>query len=327
MIITSCGLHNNDTRIEKFPKTVSISGNTVKDIELTTDWAHLVVVDTFLVIQKTEAPFINIFSTNTHKLLSEFGAQGSGPNEFEMPDLLKQIFYDQGNNSPVISLYDIITRRISRVNILKTIYDEDNAIEQERIPELNDVLVYFFHKDDSLLLATPEVGGRFVTYNYTSSRKKYTPFIPELDVEMKDDTKSTIYRSFVAVNKKRNRFVAAPTFLNELNFFDLQGNYINSTIISPRDNLTPPLGNQSLPSGIKRYFASLEEVDHKIYTLKTGADEGKIQVFDWDGNPLEQYLFALSSRVGSFAYDKNHQQFYVYFPDEEPYNIYTYPLN
>jgi len=331
-IFASCGSPRSDTSnqdiiVKEFPKTATISGTPAKDIEITTRWANLVVVDTFLVIQKIESPFVNIYSTNSYQLLAEIGTKGSGPNEFEMPSLLKQVSYDEGNNSPVITLDDIATGRISKVNILKAIEGKNDAITQARTPELDDVRVYLFYKDDSLLLATPETGGRFVTYNYTTSRKKYTPYVPELDVEMKDYTKSSIYRSFVAVNKKRNKFVAAPMFLNELNFFDLQGNYTNSTIISPRDKLLPPPGNQSLPTDIKRYFASLEAVNGKIYTLKTGADEGKIQVFDWDGNPLEQYTLEADSRIGSFAYDKIHKQFYVYLPNKEPYNIYTYPLN
>tara|TARA_A100000171_G_C2122284_1_gene141466 strand:+ start:149 stop:1192 length:1044 start_codon:yes stop_codon:yes gene_type:complete len=318
---------NQDIIVKEFPNTAILSGKPAKEIILTTTWANLVVVDTFLVIQKREAPFIKIYSTNSHKLLGEIGTQGSGPNEFEMPDMLKQTSYDKQNNSPVIRLYDIGTNRISEVNILKVIKGSDNAITQERAPDLNSVTVTLHHIDDSLFLANPETGGRFVILNSSTKDTTYIPFIPVLDVEMKDYTKFVIFQSSVVVNKKRNRFVAAPTYLDELNFFDLKGNYIRSTIISPRENLLPPPGIQILPEGIKRYFSSLVEVDHKIYTLKTGADEGKIQVFDWDGNPLAQYTLEADSRIGSFAYDKIHQRFYVCFPDEEPYNIYTYPVN
>ncbi|MGW8122539.1 hypothetical protein ACV07N_07740 [Roseivirga echinicomitans] len=318
---------NQDIIVKEFPKTAILSGKPAKEIMLTTTWANLVVVDTFLVIQKREAPFIKVYSTNSHQLLGETGTQGSGPNEFEMPDMLKQTSYDKENNSPVIRLYDIGTNRISKVNILKVIEGNDNAITQERAPDLSSVTVTLHHIDDSLFLANPETGGRFVILNSSTKDTTYIPFIPELDVEMKDYTKSSIFQSFVLVNKKKNRFVAAPMFLNELNFFDLQGNYIHSTIISPRENLLPPPGIQALPTGIKRYASSLVEVENKIYASRRGPDEGKIQVFDWDGNPLEQYTLEADSRIGSFAYDKIHNQFYVCFPDEEPYNIYTYPLN
>ena len=317
---------NQDIIVKEFPNTAILSGKPTKEIILTTTWANLVVVDTFLVIQKREAPFIKIYSTNSHKLLGEIGTQGSGPNEFEMPNLLKQISYDEENDSPVVTLYDIATRRISKINILKAFENENNAITQERIPEINDILVLLFHKDDSLLLARPETGGRFVIYNYSNSRVVHTPFVPELQVPVSDYAKSLIYSSFVAINKKKKKFVAAPTFLNELNFFDLQGNYINSTIISPREKLLPPPEKEIFPSGMERYFSSLEAVENKIYVSKRGPDEGKIQVFDWDGNPLEQYTLDHNSRIGSFAYDKIHKQFYVYFPNEEPYNIYTYSL-
>jgi hypothetical protein len=293
---------------------------------LTTTWANLVVVDTFLVIQQRQAPFIKIYSTNNHKLLAEFGTQGSGPNEFEMPDLLKEISYEKQNNSPIVTLYDIGSNRISQVNIFRVIENTDDAITQERAPDLNSVTVILYHNDDSLFLANPETGGRFVIHNEATNETKYVPFVPELDEEMKEHTKSSIFQSFVIVNKKRNKFVAAPTFLNELNFFDLQGNYINSTIISPREKLLPPPGIQALPTGIVRHSSSLVEIENKIYVLKRGPDEGKIQVFDWDGMPIEQYILEANSRIGSFAYDKIHKQFYLCFPDEEPYNIYTYPL-
>ena len=299
----------------------------LKDIELTTRRVNLIVVDTFLVIMKSESPFINIYNTNNHQLLGAIGTQGSGPNQFELPSLIKQISYDEENNSPLVTLYDVATRRVSKVNIFKAVNNESDAIQQELVREIEDVVILLSYKDDSLLLAVPESGGRFVRYDYITSKKTYIPYIPEYEVQVSDQAKMTIFASFIAVNKNKNKFVAAPRYLNELNFFDLQGNFLYSTIISPREKLPPPPGIKLLPPGIKAYFTIIEEVDDKIYTLKRGPDESKIQVFDWDGNPLEEYILKTPSRMSYFTYDKVHNQFYVYFLDEEPYNIYTYPLN
>ena len=41
---------------------------------------------------------VQIYSTNSHKLLAEFGKRGRGPKEFIRPLLIKQTSYDPTNN-------------------------------------------------------------------------------------------------------------------------------------------------------------------------------------------------------------------------------------
>lgn len=339
IFIASCS-SSGDKRIKSFPQSISIKGEVCKSISFyTSSSVNMIVVDTFLVAQKKDESLLHIYSTNTHSLLGKVGKIGYGPKEFQFPDVVKQFHYDQENNSPVITMYDVARRRFSQINLFKALENAKGDIKQEPVYEINDYLTYLFHRDDSIMVATPEIGGRLLLYNYTKEEKIFIPYVPE--IELVEFKKSEVYRSAVAVNLEERKIVAAPAMLNELNFFDFNGNLIGSSLLDSRDKITKKfqrLNKGRFDDSVRLYIYAIEQTDDAIIALnidnelqKLGKIEKrepmKFQFFDWDGNAIKEYTLDDKRNISAFTYDKIHNRIYAYSHEEKDFNIVMYDLN
>jgi len=117
------------TLVSEFPKEEHLKGIPIKNIMIQSKGnVNLLSIDSFLVIQKREEKYFQIYNTNNYELLSEFGTKGRGPNEFIFPELLNQISYDKITNSPLFCVYDYNRRKFTRINIINAINKRTNEV-------------------------------------------------------------------------------------------------------------------------------------------------------------------------------------------------------
>lgn len=331
---------NNITLINEFPKEEHIKGIPINNIAFHSKGnVNLIAIDSFLVIQKSEDSFFKIYSTFNYDLLSEFGTKGRGPNEFIFPELLNQTSFDKTNNSPLICVYDYSRRIFTKINIKNAVnYQTNEVFIIELIPNYPQYFTYFFYRDDDLLIATPESEARFVFYFDSIRSFKTVPYLPNPDFSINEELKSFIYRSASYVNKNSGLLVSAPILLGEIDFFDLNGNYLSSSIFSPRDNLRKDLinfKNNGKGYDPKYYIVQLHANDNYIYALnydnyqtsfleKHSFSNQSILVFDWKGRPVKKYLLDNTHFIKSFAVDWENNRFYGYCSDGLEHPVFVF---
>jgi len=331
LLFTSCKEENT------IQQSKSLEGAPVESIKIYSGGnVNLAVIDTFLVIQKSEEPFIHIYNTNTHQKLVEFGKKGRGPDEFLGPSLMKQISYDSSNNSPLIKIFDYKRQEINTINIFHAI--ENKVIKtQEALDSNGNFLLYFFYKDEDFYVATPENKGRFVIYNYNTSEINITPYLPETDFDIPKLDLSAVYRSTSFVNIDKELIASASYFFGQLDFFDLKGNHIRSTTFEPSNKFENELKAGS--DSWKNIQLGIDDLDAKgeyifglnfnnsisTYLTPKRTNNPKIQVFNWEGLAIKEYT--LDNRlITAFAIDTNHDRIYAYSPNEEDHNIVIYKM-
>lgn len=329
------GCQSNQESIN-FPRSQSLSGQPVENIEVYSKGnVYLTVADTFLVIQKNKEPFVQIYSTITHKLLSEFGKEGKGPGEFIGPSLQKQVDYDPTNNSPVIYIFDYKRQILSKINILNIIKG-DNVILQEKLPG-DSFLTFFHYRGDNYYIASPASRGRFQIYNYQTSKDTTIPYLPKTDFKIPPQTLPVVYRTTAVINVEKSIMAAAPLYLGELDFFDLKGNYLRSSIWTQRDKFKMELtaGSESFET-IKNQIVDIDAKDGLIYGLnrnvsvvnstdRNSKPNMKVQIFNWKGDAVKEYSLD-DRRIMYFAIDSVHNRIYAYSPDEKNNNLITYQM-
>lgn len=325
--------------ISKFTETIKLSGVPIKNIELASTNANMVVIDSLLIIQTRQEPFIHIYNTKNYKLLAETGSKGRGPNEFIRPEL--QNFISYKDSTPLINIYDYTRRRITQVNVYNAIYQKGDVFDQKPLPEnIKDYLNHFFYYDNNHLIASSENGGRFYIYNRKSKKSLRIPYLPKLDFNIKKPWLYGIYRSATVVNTKENKFASAPIGLGQLDFFNLEGKYIKSSVFeSSKEDVKSELSKKEHKKiNIKFQIADITAKDDFIYALNfnnrlitvnedpSNIDNMKIQVFDWNGKAKKEYM--LDKRyITSFAVDVKNHTFYGYSPNESKNNIISYKFN
>jgi len=329
--------------INEFPKSEKLVGKPIEEISvLASGNVNLICVDSFLVVQKSNEPVIQIYNNKTFELLAEFGKKGRGPEEYIFPNLLNQTSFDSTNSSPVVCIYDHNRRRFFKVNILYAVENMVDKIYTEvPIPKYNKYFTYFFYRDDDLMIATPENGSRFVIYKDSTSSYKDVPFIPTPDFTIPEPELTSVYRSASFVDIDRGLMVSAPLYMGEIDFFDLDGNYLSSSIFSPREALKKDLANYNRASYDPKYHivelhanknfviafnynnnqGSLKDKDS--YTLSNHS----IMVFDWQGNPIKKFVLDKRYFIKSFAVDWGGNRFYGYCSDENEHNIIMYEFD
>ncbi len=342
-IIISCKHNESNLKIiSKFPDKELIKGEPIKEINLYSKGnVNLISIDSFLVIQKSEEPHFQIYSTKNYKILSEFGKNGKGPNEFISPELLNQTSYDTSNNSPVICVYDYTRRNFTKINIFNIIKDQTNqTLDNIPIPRYNQYFTYFFYRDNDLMIATPESKWRFVIYRDTLQNFHNVPYIPSVDFSIGEELKTIVYRSTSYINKKDGVMASAPLLLGEIDFFSLEGQHLSSSIFSSREILKNDLENKNKIKGNnpKYFIEDLHANDNYIYALnydnyqndfyENGSYSNQsILVFDWKGNPVKKYILDKNHFIKSFAVDWDNNRFYGYNSDEIDNTIIVYQVN
>jgi len=339
LILSFLGCSKEESGLVLFPETNEVSGKALKEIEIITAGnVNLAVVDTLLVVQKNEDKIINIFSTNSYKLLAEIGRTGDGPYEFKMPELLNP----EKNDSTRIKVYDYIRRKLTTLDLKKLLNKDENIFEIQKIPtQINTFLPYFFYLDKNLLLATPEENTFFTIYNLKKDKTINIPYPITFNITQENERfyYKNIYRPALSYNTDKRIIATSPLMLPVIMLYDLKGNLFKTVNFDQQafEKIKEKVNQHSKIFPNLTYFISeIEQLDDNIYCLNVNnpyeieekkRNNPKILVFDWELKPIKEIVLTDKRNIASFAYDKKHNRLYTYCPDEENYNLVVYDLN
>lgn len=134
---------------------------------------------------------------------------------------------------------------------------------------------------------------------------------------------------------------AEPYLLGQLDFFDMQGNYLRSTHFEKSEGLEEALVNSKINPNLfdtKVFISDMDASSDFIYGLSRNnmgksisnpevRSPHKILVFDWEGNPVKEYVLADRRNVPSIAVDERNKRIFAYCPEEDEHNlvVYSYP--
>ena len=335
-----------DIVVDEFPVTTELKGYPATTIEAySKGHVFLSVVDSFLILLKShisfaEERFISIYSTNTHKLLARTVTKGRGPGEFLDPVFTGQIEYNTNNNHPIVYIYDSGRNRLTLLDVNETVNNNQHVNGQILLPQIGYNINSLFYYSDSLLVATffpqPESqDGRFLIYNNRTKQTIVIPHLHDLGLTFDDAHRFMIYYSFCSVNIKEQYIAASAIQMGEVHYFDLNGDYIKSTIFYPREELIDVLQNKVATSDPYFFVNELKTEDGLLYALNLDNFEDDLSktmkykdisllVFDSNGYPVEKYIFSDNRYVSHFAIDKLHKRIYTFCPNEAEHNIIVY---
>ncbi|SFT86378.1 TolB-like 6-blade propeller-like [Algoriphagus locisalis] len=293
---------------------------------------NLLVVDTLLIVQKSTEPFLEIYDTNTHKLMTTFGKHGEGPGEMLVPELINQREFENG--SPIITVFDYERRIVNKINLKNLIQENEPVLKQNPLPFKGNYVVYFFHADQDFILGTTEANGRFTHYSYEHDSVHFIPFVPTLEIDVDERNKSHIFRSSVTVNKNKGLIAAFPILLGSVNFFDLDGELLRNTNFDDPEKFLQGFEekDEDERSLVNVFVRDSDSDDAYIYGLNlnnrssdlTGSilpKKMQIEVFDWEGSHIKQYVLNDDLPSESFAFDEKHNRFYTYCRECEDSNL------
>jgi hypothetical protein len=228
MLFACVSKRESEITIASFTEASELSATPIEVIELAyKGWVSLMVLDTFLVIQRGVEPLFQVYSTTDHSLLLEIGNIGDGPMEFSNAlSILKQIDFDVDNGSPKLHIADLRRQRILHINLLEKIQNPSAEYESEPLETFSGAFFpYLFYSDENLLLAQQEGFTRLLIYDKNTRQSRFIRAEPTLPFQIHPDLWSSVYRSSAVLNREANLIALAPTLLGQVDFFTLSGEY------------------------------------------------------------------------------------------------------
>lgn len=334
-ILISCEV-TDKYKIEEFPIVQNLKGEKINTIDPYM-LVNMDVIDTFLIIVNSNGNnIIQIYSTVSNLLVKETGKIGQGPGEFLTPQFAGNYTCNESDDKS-ISIYDCSRRRYTKVNVIKTLDLDSLVYKSERLPNDLGYVSQLFYKNDSVIYYEGEGEGRFSIYNTNSLYKKRIPYItPKLNFSINKDSEYFIFKSQVSINISKNVVVATPLFLGQIDFFNLKGEYLHSTVFEEQLNMKEAFQSQNITKAdAKRFIVSIKSDVDFIYTLngnihnKDLGEQRKninteLLIFNWQGKPIKKIQF--DRRITRFAVDAKNQCVYGYSPYESDWPIIKYEL-
>lgn len=326
-ILTGC---NFADKPQKFEDTKQLRATAIPEIEILSKGnVYLAVLDTFLIVGKSNAPFIEVFSTKSHRKVFDLGEEGEGPREFLGPTLIETQQGGFFSKSSFFFVHDFKKNQISRIDLQNV---EEN-FKVRNIPKMESYLPFIHYAGSDHLIGTPEAGGHVSIFSLSEGSYKSIPYLPELSIDIPKQALSDLYRPAVTVHEKSRKMAVAPIYLGELDIFNFNGELLSRSMYSDVNQHKDEIekGTAYL-SELTQGIIELESTDDLIYGLNTKTPVkllngykrySTIQVFDWNGNPLTEYELE-GTGIISFALDPLNNRLYTYDEALDSINISYY---
>lgn len=266
--------------------------------------------------------------------MAEGGKKGEGPLEIMRPKLLNNTVKDPITNGSILQVFDFARMRINQFNVMDMLNKQQPYNTPKTLPNVDGFFMNFNYNDHEKFIAAPEE-GRFLIHKYGDTINIIVPFIPKLDFDLEGLDRVLVYQSSLAIDHEKKLMATTTLSLGQIDFFDLEGNYLRSTVFE--ENLDLQEKMSSHPVNPKKFIVELEADNNFIYALNYNnyfLDSFKNEnlqpmeflVFDWEGRLKKKYRTSKQRNISSFALDKIHNRIYVFSKDEEFYNIIAYNL-
>lgn len=142
------------------------------------------------------------------------------------------------------------------------------------------------------------------------------------------------------MNKEKGLIAAFPILLGSLDFFDVDSQFLKSTYFDDPDFFLQGFEekDENERSLVNVFVRDSDSDQNYIYGLNlnnrssdlVGSSLPKkmqVEVFDWEGNHIRQYILNSNLPSESFAYDEKHNRFYTYCRECENSNLSYYDVD
>lgn len=306
-------LNNEIVRFDNFPLTDSLNFSFVSD-SIWDEPSELLFNGTNLIINnfnRAKDDFVSVYSLSANRIVKEFAAAGSGPEEYINCDLC--LLDDK------LWLYDMGKMRIGSVPVDSLLCDSLHIV-QYKLPN------YYYRVamlNDSVLLATNDlVTNKKITYvNLKDGEITAHGDYAFLDEKIDLGTLIDACSCYIDVNPQSKDIVLSYRYTDVIEIYDSEGNLKHSVQgpdcfdIEFRTGGTP--GMRKTKKTRKAFVNSYVTANY-IYLLYSGCNRTEknwaygtqLYVYSWDGKPQKCYL--LDQPVYAFAVDEERQLVYSY---------------
>lgn len=319
--LSSCNKAEHIKHYDKFNEVVALSGDrdTISSAMLYPRSIFISSNKLVVLNEKTDTLF-QVFSLPDLHYAYSFGIKGEGPEDFNMPAINAASYEEDG-----FTLLDV--NKLKHINVSA----ETPTVRSEVLPFDFQYYNGMVKLSDSLYCCDAgfENDKEYMFLRFGSKPQLWGEY-PENPDRFKETTaRNQAYGKITVVKPGGDKFASFYRSIRRYRIYDSEGSLLNDVVldITP-GNKQPDLEEENNYIHTISAFAS----NDYIYTLNLdmvpkeimeGNKMPNIQVFDWDGVPVKQYL--LDCFISSFAVDEKGGKIYGVFANDAD-GIYTFKM-
>lgn len=332
ILLISCGEKHEDFNSSPILESISLkplkSGINVLGVP------NVEVIDGDLVILNLKDTLLFKLYNSEFNYINGFGKLNELPLDLKYPKFSSQII--SGEEEGSISIFDLANLNYFKFWPNKESGSEIWDYEKFKLKGLTLYPTTLLYLTDSTNVYVPEIGGAIAIDNYRSKKSEIKPF-PFKDFEfIKSENLPYVFQSVGAVNIDRNIILIAPILTGELEFYDLNGNFIKAITYDltnqdgdmlREDNfLQTDIIINAIDLAITKDYIYLLSSNNKLNQHVTGifVKNSSIYKLNWEGDLIQEYKLGLDA--SSFGVDEKNKRFYVTVTenDDEPIWYFEY---
>jgi hypothetical protein len=292
---------------------------------------NFAIYDSIMVVGTSKEMGIwSFYSLPSSENLGSFMKNGGGPLEFtNTPSTNNQADFITEGEELVAYLYDFGTGNVKKLNITKSLLSKELYLREHNIslpPFLSNFLLV-----DSTNFFVKEIDNKDtqqLRYLYSKEGKTSSPVLETLNsAKLRMGSDFNILSTNTKLNRTLKRIIEAPTELNYLNLYSLDGSFAKTICIGEKlDDISEiqsrkPQWDRKYSFVNCRAFEDFFGVIHQNETFKdyqtTKRRLPSILLFDWDGKPLAK--LKMENRFQYFDIDFINNHLYTFDPDSDEF--------
>lgn len=326
LILSGCSSNEkkfNGKLVNNFSHVVELKGTRVFENEI--GIRYIKQIDSLVVISTMNAPFIHIYNKNEN-FIADIGKKGRGPSEFSVPPLIRDaIKLDQAIN---IFTYDHHVLTLNRIDLMTSIDSNKVIIDQKyELPKELTGVVEVFYVDDTMLTGIyddhfskqlDEKRGGFY-YNLKMKELKIFPLFNLEIIPYAIMPATNLNARMTTISPNRTKLASVMLYYPGLEIIHLDSIITPSRYLLAKNPPKPTFELKDFKEGeITTYYKFIYSSNNFIYLLYAGIQdknfgdpyETRIQVMDWNGNPVRVFKIPAKYSLDMFIVDEKNKCFY-----------------
>jgi len=323
LIVIGCSSGKEDVKsdlITGFPEPVTIEGERILENEI--GLMYIKKMGSLLILSTQSDTLIKVYDENEN-FVSGFGRIGRGPNEFITPPFITEGIIE-GDKKAILAY----NSQIDRLNVI----DLNETIKSNEIVSLKEVEfpsdlmgisnIYYVNEDTLMGMYSDHfykrLDGKKGGFYYFPKTNSFETFeLRNFTIEpFNSMDESNLNARFPILSHNRKKFAFLTRFAPVFETLDVGSKSVNTFFIEsyPETYVYDLEAYRNFE--LTNYYDFAHAAEKYIYLLHRGKpfslepQESKIQVLDWDRNPIAQYLIPKEYGLSIFAVDEDKELFY-----------------
>jgi hypothetical protein len=320
VVLSSCSDSGDKYVSKQLPDPVELSGDRI--FEDTAGLIYLEKANNKWILSKMGDTLLHVYDDSLNKI-TEFGREGSGPNEFQPPIVFEDVIIHDSTNAELLVL-NSGALQIKRVDISESIQQNSAVVSKiDKLPKKFTGTLQIFENtkgeyvglyDDT---SYERVDGKRGYYVYDPETSKIDTYpMTNLQVEPYSlNGVMNINSRWGDISPQTGKLAVTLFYYPLLEVFDLDTGNSNKFYMSPPPNDKTFSLDRYQSEDITDYYSYIDATDSRLYLLYSGYPKNEkeqhrqlIQVISWQGEPIEQFLIPKKYKLAMFVVDEDNNR-------------------